>query len=190
SLLDLVVFGRAAGERCARELRPNAAHAALPPSAAEQAMSRLNRFRHAAGGTPAAAIRKAMQQAMQMHAGIFRDAETLASGQKLLADLSAQLAEDVRMGDTSLLWNDELLGALETENLLLQARATLESAQFRTESRGAHWREDFPARDDAHWLMHTLCGMDGQTRMHPGTRPVRAHDRADCPVFTPEPRSY
>ncbi len=171
SLLDLVIFGREAARRCAEWVKPGAPHKPLPRDAAELAVTRLDRLRHADGPRPTAAIRLEMQRIMQNDAAVFRTGATLREGMERLAATFASMA-DVRVSDRALIWNTDLIETLELENLLLQATATIASAEYRTESRGAHAREDFPERDDVNWLKHTLVWVDPRGRTRFDGRPV------------------
>jgi succinate dehydrogenase / fumarate reductase, flavoprotein subunit len=160
SLIDLVVFGRATGLHLKSSLTPGAAHKALPKDSADLALGRLDHFRNAAGGTPTANVRLEMQRTMQKHAAVFRDTALLAEGVEHMQKVNKQLA-DVHVSDRSLIWNTDLVETLELDNLMAQAVCTIESANARKESRGAHAHEDFPERDDANWMKHTVSWFAG-----------------------------
>jgi succinate dehydrogenase / fumarate reductase flavoprotein subunit len=166
SLLDLVVFGRAAARRCADQLAGAGRPRPLAATAGEPAVARLDRLRQANGERPTAEIRLEMQKTMQNHAAVFRTGESLREGVRRLAQTYASFAR-VRVSDRGLVWNTDLIETLELENLLCQAQATINSAANREESRGAHAREDFPQRDDGNWMKHTLIWVapDGQVRI-------------------------
>ncbi|MEW5965366.1 MAG: succinate dehydrogenase flavoprotein subunit [Pseudomonadota bacterium] len=159
SLIDLVVFGRAAGLRCADTIEQRSAHAELPKDSADLALSRLDRFRHAEGGTPTSALRLRMQRVMQANCAVFRDGPVLAEGAEKIKAIWRE-SEDVRVSDRSLVWNSDLIETLEYDNLIVQAAVTVVGAESRKESRGAHAREDYPSRDDANWMKHTLAFTD------------------------------
>ena len=190
SLLDLVVFGRAVANRCAETVTPNGKAATLAGDALDGALSRLDTLRNANGGTPTAVIRDKMQRTMQADAAVFRTGETLAEGVAKMREIHASFA-DVKVTDRSLVWNSDLVETYELANLLDQALATIVSAENRTESRGAHAREDYPERDDTGWLKHTLCWVDpaGQTTLD--YRPVHMHTlTSDVDVIPPKKRVY
>jgi succinate dehydrogenase / fumarate reductase flavoprotein subunit len=160
SLIDLVVFGRATGLRLKELLKPNTPHNPLPKGSEEFALTRLDHFRNAKGGTPTAKIRGEMQRAMQKHAAVFRDTALLAEGVTKM-DGIYQSMNDVGVTDRSLIWNTDLIETLELDNLISQAVVTIRSADNRKESRGAHMHEDFPDRDDANWMKHTVASFEG-----------------------------
>ncbi|NTZ43061.1 succinate dehydrogenase flavoprotein subunit [Altererythrobacter sp. SALINAS58] len=160
SLIDLVVFGRATGHRLKEQIKPHSSHDSLRSDSADMALERLDHFRFNKGGTPTAAIRAEMQKTMQRHAAVFRDSKLMAEGVSLLRDTNKKL-EDVSVADKSLIWNSDLVETLELDNLMSQAVVTMASAENRKESRGAHAHEDFPQRDDANWMKHTVAWFEG-----------------------------
>ncbi|MFI4908343.1 MAG: succinate dehydrogenase flavoprotein subunit [Steroidobacterales bacterium] len=190
SLLDLVVFGRQAARRCAEVIRPEMRHAPLPKDAAQLAVSRLDRLRNANGSRPTAAIRLEMQKIMQRDAAVFRTGESLQEGVRKLSQTFESFA-DVKVSDRSLVWNTDLVETMELENLLLQATATIHSAGNRTESRGAHAREDFAQRDDQRWLKHSLAWVEGPGRVRFDYRPVHLNTlTAEAESIPPKARTY
>ncbi|HEY3729801.1 MAG TPA: succinate dehydrogenase flavoprotein subunit [Steroidobacteraceae bacterium] len=190
SLLDLVVFGREAARHCAQLLKPGAAQRPLPKHGVERMLERLDGLRYASGSRPTATIRLEMQRIMQADAAVFRSGESLQQGIERLSETFASFA-DVAVSDRGLIWNTDLIETLELHNLLLQAVATVHSAANRKESRGAHAREDFPQRDDEHWLKHSLCWVDFQGRARMDYRPVHLHTlTSDIEVIQPKARSY
>jgi len=160
SLIDLVVFGRAAGLRLGEILKPNAAQKELPKDGADLALARLDRFRNAAGASPTAEVRLEMQRVMQSDCSVFRTEKSLAEGQAKI-DATYRRMADVRVSDRSLIWNSDLVETLELDNLIAQAVVTMHCAANRKESRGAHMHEDFPERDDSNWMKHTAAWFDG-----------------------------
>ncbi|MFI4889944.1 MAG: succinate dehydrogenase flavoprotein subunit [Steroidobacterales bacterium] len=190
SLLDLVVFGREAARQCARTIVAGAAHRPLRGDAGEEAVARLDRLRHAGGTLRTADVRLALQRTMQRDAAVFRTGESLRDGKRKLAEVVASFA-DVSVADRSLIWNTDLIETLELDNLLGQAVATMHSAENRQESRGAHAREDFPNRDDEHWLKHTLCWVDARGETQIDYRPVQLHTLTDeVDSIPPKARTY
>jgi succinate dehydrogenase / fumarate reductase flavoprotein subunit len=190
SLLDLVVFGRAVANRCAELIKPNSPHKDLASDILDRPMQRLEKLRNANGGTPTAQIRLQMQKTMQADAAVFRIADTLKEGCRKISDVHASF-EDVRVTDRSLIWNSDLIETFELANLLDQAVATMYSAEQRTESRGAHARDDFPERDDANWMKHTLSWVDEKGTVRFDYRPVHLNTLTDdVQTIPPKKRVY
>jgi succinate dehydrogenase / fumarate reductase flavoprotein subunit len=191
SLIDLVVFGRAAGMEAAKQLEGVKTHHELPKNAGDEALARFDKMRNAQGGTPTAVLRLAMQKAMQEDAAVFRTGESLEQGKRRIGEIYARRGE-IDIKDRSLIWNTDLVEALEFDNLIQQAVVTVAGAANRQESRGAHAREDFPNRDDQDWMKHTLTWLDtetGQTRID--YRPVHTYTLTnEIEYIPPKARVY
>ena len=190
SLLDLVVFGRAAAIRAAELIKPNTPHKTLAKDADDRAIERLDRLRHADGGTPTAALRLDMQKAMQEHCAVFRTEKLLKAGCKEIAALWKKLG-DLKVHDRSMIWNSDLVETLELDNLMYQAAASINAAENRKESRGAHAHEDYPDRDDENWLKHSTVWVDGKGKVKLGDRPVHLNTLTDeVEAVPPKARVY
>ncbi|MEJ2026110.1 MAG: FAD-binding protein [Limibacillus sp.] len=190
SLLDLVVFGRAAALHCADVLKPGESQRPLASDSADRSLERFDRLRHAKGEQSTASLRDKMQRAMQDHAAVFRTGEIIGEGVEKLNGVWAEKG-DIAVSDRSLIWNSDLVETLEYDNLMYQAQATMNSALHRTESRGAHAREDHPDRDDENWMKHTLvwCDDDGKVRFD--YRPVTLQPMTnEVQSFPPKARVY
>ncbi len=190
SLIDLVVFGRAAARRCGEVVERGGRAAPFKAGAGEEAVARLDKLRNANGSQSTAKIRLEMQRIMQAHAAVFRTGESLKEGIDKLEPVFASFA-DVKVSDRSLIWNTDLVETMELENLLLQAMGTIKAAQNRTESRGAQAREDYPNRDDENWLKHTLLWVDAAGHVRFDYRPVQMNTLTDeVETIPPKARTY
>ena len=190
SLLDIVVFGRAAALRAAEIITPGASHKALLDESVDTLISRFNRLRNASGNTSTAQIRDDMQRTMQKHAAVFRTGESMQEGVEKMNQVFSSL-DDIKISDRGLIWNTDLVEALELENLLLQAQSIIQGALNRPESRGGHAREDFSERDDENWMKHTLAWVDDGGKVSFDYRPVHMYTLSDeCEVIPPKERVY
>ena len=190
SLLDLVVFGRAAAHRTAELVRPGMAHKPLNGATDEAALSRLDRVRNAKGRMKAGEIRLGMQRTMQNNCAVFRTHDILAEGVRKIEDVAGSMQE-LGINDRSMIWNSDLVEALELDNLIAQAVVSLYSALNRTETRGAHAREDYPERDDANWMKHTVSWRDAAGKVRLGYRPVHMNTLSnEVQPFPPKKRVY
>ena len=190
SLLDIVVFGRAAALRARDTLKAGAEQKSLAKDSADKALDRFDKMRHASGELPTSQIRDDMQRTMQRDAAVFRDAQVLADGKKKIDDIVGGL-DEIAINDRSLIWNSDLVEALELENLLACAQATVHSALNREESRGAHARDDFPDRNDETWMKHTVAWLDENQSVKLGYRPVHTWTLTDeVEYIEPKARVY
>jgi len=191
SLIDLVVFGRSAALRAADTLKAGESQPELKPAMTDAHLARFDKLRNASGGTSTAALRLEMQRAMQEDAAVFRTGESLASGVKRLQAVHDK-RPDLAVSDRGLIWNTDLMETLELDNLIGQAAVTVNGAEIRTESRGAHAREDYPDRDDKTWMKHTLAWFDDATgKVRIDYRPVHNFTMTnDIAYIPPKARVY
>lgn len=191
SLLDIVVFGRAVANHCEETLKPGMPHEPIPADAGEFSIANYDQLRHSEGERTVADIRLDMQKTMQQYAAVFREQKTLDTGVEKLEEVYKTM-DDIKVVDKSSVWNTDLVEALELQNLMTNARQTIKSAQVRTESRGAHARDDFTERDDENWMKHTLSYDNGKDGIKIDYRPVH-HDTLDPKEFEtipPKARVY
>ena len=190
SLIDLVVFGRAAALRCSETVEPGKIAEELPKDAGQNSIARLDKFRNATGEVPTSELRLSMQKTMQNNCAVFRTQDVLEEGRELITKVYNDLT-NIGISDRSLIWNTDLIEALELDNMMCQAMVTMVGAEQRTESRGSHAREDFPDRDDENWMKHTLAWINDDGEVKIDYR--RVHERTltnDVAYIPPKERVY
>ena len=190
SLIDLVVFGKAASVRTAQVVKPNSKHETIPELETQKSLDRFDKLRNASGSTPTAVLRDKMQRTMQSKCAVFRTDKTLKEG---LHDIQQPWdgMKDIRVQDKSLIFNTDLVEALEFDNLIRQSMVTVSSAENRKESRGAHSREDFKDRDDQEWMKHTLAWQKSDGKVEIDYRDVHTYTLStDVQYFPPKKRVY
>ena len=190
SLIDLVVFGRASALRCSEIITPGEIPEDLPLNAGQNSIDRLEKFRLSEGPKPTSELRSDMQRTMQNNCAVFRTDDVLQEGKGLIAEVYNSLPE-IGIKDRSLIWNTDLIEALEFDNMIGQAMVTMFGAAERQESRGSHAREDFPDRDDVNWMKHTLAWLDEDGKVRIDYR--RVHERTltnDVAYIPPKERVY
>ena len=190
SLLDIIVFGRAAAIRAVELVKPDTKHKPLDEDCTEKLLADFDQIIHATGNKTAAQIRDKMQRVMQKHATVFRNNELLQQGIDLMQEVFDSF-DDIVVTDKGLKWNTDLLETLELKNMLIQAQTIIHGAFNRTESRGGHAREDYPDRDDKNWMKHTLCKVNSEGHVEFDYRPVHMFTLTDeCDVIPPKKRVY